>query len=129
MTGTDYTLFTHKSVPVIFEPPCIWVKKKLTKPKTFGFQSFTDFAITDKGLHYCHRQRRTKGGPTAQLPGRLRRRWNNLKYGATKLRCPHEKEYLRKLSAIWVRDVKNVRQPCPRPKKFKEYRFEGAPNY
>jgi hypothetical protein len=23
MTGTDYTLFTHKSVPVIFEPPCI----------------------------------------------------------------------------------------------------------
>ena len=23
MTGTDYGLFTHKSVPVIFEPPCI----------------------------------------------------------------------------------------------------------
>jgi hypothetical protein len=23
MTGTDYTLFTHKSVPVIFELPCI----------------------------------------------------------------------------------------------------------
>jgi hypothetical protein len=23
MTGTDYTLFTHKSVPFIFEPPCI----------------------------------------------------------------------------------------------------------
>jgi hypothetical protein len=23
MTGTDYTLFTHKSVPVIFEPPCM----------------------------------------------------------------------------------------------------------
>jgi len=23
MTGTDCGLFTHKSVPVIFEPPCI----------------------------------------------------------------------------------------------------------
>jgi hypothetical protein len=23
MSGTDYTLFTHKSIPVIFEPPCI----------------------------------------------------------------------------------------------------------
>jgi hypothetical protein len=23
MTRTDYSLFTHKSVPVIFEPPCI----------------------------------------------------------------------------------------------------------
>jgi hypothetical protein len=26
MTGTDYTLFTHKSVPVIFEPPCIYIE-------------------------------------------------------------------------------------------------------
>jgi hypothetical protein len=26
MTGTDYTLFTHKSVPVIFEPPCTYVR-------------------------------------------------------------------------------------------------------
>jgi hypothetical protein len=26
MTGTDYTLFTHKSVPVIFEPPCTSVR-------------------------------------------------------------------------------------------------------
>jgi len=25
MTGTDCGLFTHKSVPVIFEPPCISV--------------------------------------------------------------------------------------------------------
>ena len=25
MTGTDCTLFTHKSVPVIFEPPCVCV--------------------------------------------------------------------------------------------------------
>jgi len=25
MTGTDVTRFTHKSVPVIFEPPCIYI--------------------------------------------------------------------------------------------------------
>ena len=25
MTGTNCGLFTHKSVPVIFEPPCIWM--------------------------------------------------------------------------------------------------------
>ena len=25
MTGTDCGLFTHKSVPVIFEPPCICI--------------------------------------------------------------------------------------------------------
>jgi len=24
MTGTDVARFTHKSVPVIFEPPCIY---------------------------------------------------------------------------------------------------------
>jgi hypothetical protein len=29
MTGTNYTLFTHKSVPVIFEPPCIWRRGKV----------------------------------------------------------------------------------------------------
>ena len=27
MTGTDYMYFTHKSVPVIFEPPCIYIHK------------------------------------------------------------------------------------------------------
>jgi len=27
MTGTDVTRFTHKSVPVIFEPPCIKTDK------------------------------------------------------------------------------------------------------
>jgi len=70
-----------------------------------------------------------RGGPNVQLPGTLRRRWNNLKYGASKLRCPHEKESLRTLSAVLVRALKIIRQPCPRPKKFKEYRFEGAPNY
>jgi len=26
MTGTDLYKRTHKSVPVIYEPPCIWQK-------------------------------------------------------------------------------------------------------
>jgi hypothetical protein len=37
--------------------------------------------------------------------------------------------FFRKLSTIWARALKNFRQPCPRPKKSQEYRFEGAPNY
>jgi len=38
---------------------------------------------------------------------------------------PNAKELLRKLSAVLTYTLKNVRQPCPRPKKFEEYRFEG----
>jgi hypothetical protein len=40
MTGTDYTLSTHKSVPVIPEPPCISLlfsaDSKSTKDKFSG---------------------------------------------------------------------------------------------
>ena len=39
---------------------------------------------------------------------------------------PHAKEILRKLSAIWARALTNIRQPCPRPKKFEEYMFKGG---
>jgi hypothetical protein len=35
MTGTDYTLFTHKSVPVIFEPPCTYILKFILRSYTF----------------------------------------------------------------------------------------------
>jgi hypothetical protein len=52
-----------------------------------------------------------------------------MKKGAIKLRLPNAKEFLRKLFAIWTRSVKKVRQPCPRPKNFEAYKFEGAPNY
>jgi len=31
MTGTDYMYFTHKSVPVIFEPTCIIYKRIIIK--------------------------------------------------------------------------------------------------
>ena len=37
------------------------------------------------------------------------------------------KEFLQKLLEIWVRALKNVGQPCSKPKNFKECRFEGAP--
>ena len=33
MTGTNCNLFTHKLVPVIFEPPCI-MEKKIKKIQT-----------------------------------------------------------------------------------------------
>jgi hypothetical protein len=37
---------------------------------------------------------------------------------------PNAKELLRKLSVILTYTPKNARQPCPSPKKFKEYRCE-----
>jgi hypothetical protein len=58
-----------------------------------------------------------RGGPAGQLPGALRRHWNNRKYGAIKLSFPHAKEFLRKLSAIWARALINIRQQSPRPKR------------
>jgi len=42
---------------------------------------------------------------------------------------PYATELLRKLSAIWARDLRNCFQPCSRPKKFKEYLFAGALNH
>ena len=38
---------------------------------------------------------------------------------------PNAKELLRTLSIILTYTLKNVRQPCPRPQKFEQYRFEG----
>jgi len=40
-------------------------------------------------------------------------------------RYPHAKELLQKLSDIWARALKNIRHTCLRPRKYKEYRFEG----
>jgi hypothetical protein len=37
----------------------------------------------------------------------------------------HANKFLLKLLAITARTSKSVRQSCPRPKNFKEYRFEG----
>jgi hypothetical protein len=64
----------------------------------------------------------------ASLRGALRRHWDDRKYGASELTSPHAKVFLRKLSASWARVLKKPLQPCHRPKKLKEYPFEGAPN-
>jgi hypothetical protein len=49
-----------------------------------------------------------------------------MKYGACKLRSPHAKEFMQKLSAHWARFLKKIRQTSPRLKKFKKYiTFKG----
>jgi len=37
---------------------------------------------------------------------------------------PQAQEFLRKLSAVRASSLKTVLQPCSRPRKFKEYKFE-----
>ena len=59
------------------------------------------------------------------LQGALRRDWNNRKYGPSKLRFPHAKEFLWKFSAIRACVLESHCQPSPRPKMFKEYPFKG----
>jgi hypothetical protein len=59
--------------------------------------------------------------------GGLGRGWNNGN-GTSKLRFPHNTEFLRKLCTVWTLAPVKTCQSCPRLKKFKEYRFEGAPN-
>ena len=50
------------------------------------------------------------------------RHWNNRKYGASKLRFPCAKQFLRRLSAIWARTLK-FRQLSFTPKERKEHWF------
>jgi len=64
---------------------------------------------------------RLRGGPTYKKL--LRRHWNNQKYGGSKLWLPHMKEFLWKVSTVWIHTFKKIHQPCPRPKKFNEYQF------
>jgi len=52
------------------------------------------------------------------------RHWNTRKYGDSKLIFPNTKEFLRKVSEIWVRALKKLSQPCPGPKNFKINQFE-----
>ena len=41
MTGTDLYMFTHKSVPVIFEPPCTMVYMSVGECLlSFGAEAF-----------------------------------------------------------------------------------------
>ena len=48
-----------------------------------------------------------------------------MKYGASKLRFPHAKYFLRRLSAVWAHALKKVRHPCPRvPQKLKNVGYK-----
>jgi hypothetical protein len=64
----------------------------------------------------------------ANLKGVLIRHWNNQKYGAGKLTYSTSERIYPKISANWRSALKNVRQPCSRPKMLKDYQFEEAPN-
>jgi hypothetical protein len=63
------------------------------------------------------------GALTSWNPKGLSRFVMGLLYLYLTLKFLVAKEFARKLSAIWTRVLKIVRQPCTRPKKFKEYRF------
>jgi len=54
--------------------------------------------------------------------------WNNQKYGAPTFKFA-TRQIISQTFAVWARAVRKVRQSCPRPKTFKGYRFDGAPNY
>jgi hypothetical protein len=85
------------------------------------------YYLHSQGKHGRNKRRACRSAAEgANLHGTLR---NYRKYFASKLSFPPAKEFFRKLSAFWARAFKNFRQPCPRPKKFQEYHFEGAPNY
>jgi hypothetical protein len=74
-------------------------------------------------MYYYNSRAGQQVGEAGQLPGAIPKlRLTNRKYGASKLILLHEKEFLRKLSAIWS----SASPVLGRKKKFKEYRFEGV---
>jgi len=54
----------------------------------------------------------------------LRHHWNNQKYGASKHRFPHEKEFFRKLSTILACNLKNCATPDLGRKSLKNISFK-----
>jgi len=62
------------------------------------------------------------------LKGLLRRHENNRKNGVSKVKFPHDKEFLSKLSAILQLSSKMFRQPSHRAKTFKAHQPAGAPS-
>jgi len=67
------------------------------------------------------------GGPAGQLPGALWRHYYNRKYGAGTLRFPTRKRTSPKITRGF-NTPKHIRQLCPRPEKFEEFRFKGHYN-
>ena len=56
----------------------------------------------------------------------LRRHWNNRKYGASKLKLPRAKVFLRKLTAFAARTLKNFASPVIGRKNLKNVGFKGS---
>ena len=56
----------------------------------------------------------------------LRLHWNNRKYGASKLKLPRAKEFLRKLTAFSARTLKNFASPVIGRKNLKNVGFKGS---
>jgi hypothetical protein len=56
----------------------------------------------------------------------LRRHWNNRKYGASKLKLPCVKEFLRKLAAFSACTLKNFASPVIGRKNLKNVGFKGS---
>jgi hypothetical protein len=71
------------------------------------------------------------GGPAGKLPGAPPIHVKALIRNTVLVNSgfPHVKEFLLKLSVVGAGALKNVPQPLSRPKIFKEYLFEGEPNY
>jgi hypothetical protein len=75
-------------------------------------------------------QGRIKGEKWVELTGAPRRHRNNSKYDAVKLSLPHvkKKKASQNYQQFGHERSKNVRQPCPWPKRLKEYLFEEPPH-
>jgi hypothetical protein len=71
------------------------------------------------------------GGPAGKLPGAPPIHVKALIRNSVLVNSgfPQAKEYLLKLSVVGASALKNVPKPHSRPKIFKEYLFEGEPNY
>jgi hypothetical protein len=65
-------------------------------------------------------------GPAEKLFGSLMRHRNDREYGSNNSDFQTRRIFFRK---FWKRALKNLRLHSRKPKKFKEYLFEGVPNY
>jgi hypothetical protein len=64
-----------------------------------------------------------------KLYGALRRRWNNRKYGDSKLRFSHEKNFSENCLQFGHAPTEIFANPVLGRKSSKECRLQGAPNY
>jgi hypothetical protein len=54
MTGTINVQFTHKSVPVIFEPPYTCTEREVFRPEIWKFERIKFLEIPAELLHNIH---------------------------------------------------------------------------